>query len=195
MCPPGATSAIVFSQPVGSDPGDAYEDKFDCADIHNTVADLPTGEYDVYVRLKDTAENTTFAESGSTRVNITDGGLASVDAKMYVDQGFYALDWTLTGNGAPATCAQVAGENGVSIVATVSGGSTFVDTVRDCEDGGDGIVSYTDPMPLTEVGYTVVASLLNAQDESIGDSQAIVGPQLIVGNQAFDIGTADIVLR
>lgn len=193
-CPSGGDTAVVFSQPVGAPAGDAYLDKFDCADISGNAQQLPVGEYEIYVEITNSAETQLFAQSGSTFVDIVEGGVATVNAAMYIDQGFYQLDWQLSAAGSSATCADVDGENGVSIVATVSGGTNFVDTVLDCEEGL-GVATLTDPMPLTEAGYTVVASLLNQDDISIGDSEEIVGPGLEIGNTALDIGTATIVLR
>lgn len=195
-CPTGATTAIIFAQPVGSSESDSYLDKYDCSDISGVANDLPVGDYDVFVRLTDTPENITFAESGQTRIAVVEGGATPVNAAMYVDHAFYALDWTLTAQaGGALNCSQVVGENGVSIVATASGGSGFIDTIVDCEAGENGALAFTDPLPLTEAGYTLAVDLLNAADQSIGTAPAIVAGALRVGNTATDVGTAAIVVR
>ncbi len=202
-CPAGADSAIVYSLPEGAPPGDAYVDKFDCA-AGSGVADLlPPKRYQVWVRLTSFDEAILYAESGSLLADVADGAVTPVGFDVYVDHAFYTVDWTLSPTaGGQVSCSQVVGEDGVSILATHTGGS-FIDTVVDCESGEAGTaVAITDPLP-SSVGpggsqYTVAISLLNAQQQSIGDAPPIAASPdraLNYGNEYQDLGRVDIVVR
>lgn len=196
-CPQGATTATVYSLLDGASPGDAYVDKFDCTALAGTAADLPTGRYQIWVRLTDTSESLLFAESGSLLADIGDGLVTPVNHDIYVDHAFFTMSWQLlTPGGGRAACGQVAGEDGVSIIASYGGGA-FIDTIVDCESGDDPAVAITDPLPIGN-DYTLALSLLNAQQQSIGDS-ATIPPNpdraLDYGNKFADLGVIDINLQ
>ncbi|MBZ0236322.1 MAG: hypothetical protein K8M05_28600 [Deltaproteobacteria bacterium] len=199
-CPAGATSAIIYALPDGAPAGDAYIDKYNCADGGGTAADLPEGRYLVWVRLTDTSEATLYAESGSLVTDIVQGASTPVDHSIFVDHAFYQLSWTLnpTGGGS-VNCSQVVGEDGVSIVATAQGGS-FIDTIVDCEEGLAPASTITDPLPssLSGAQYTIAVSLLNAQQQSIGDAPTVAAsPDIALnyGNEFEDLGTLAIEVR
>lgn len=196
-CPAGATSAIVYSLLEGASPGDAYVDKFNCTAGAGTAADLPTGRYQVWVRLTDDSESLLFAESGSLLADIGDGQVTTVNHDIYVDHGFFTMSWQLLDPaGNRAACGQVAGEDGVSIAASTGGGG-LIDTIVDCESGDDPAIAITDPLPIG-VDYTLSLALLNAQQQSIGTS-ATIPPNpdraLDYGNEFADLGTVDINLQ
>lgn len=199
-CPSGATTAVVYALPDGAPAGDAYIDKYDCVAGAGRAADLPEGRYLVWVRLTDTSENTLFAESGSLITDIVDGGVTPVNHDIFVDHAFYQLSWTLTPTaGGSVNCSQVVGEDGVSILATNSGGG-FIDTIVDCEEGYGTNSTITDPLPSNLAGaqYTIAVSLLNAAQQSIGDAPTIpasLDRALDYGNEYQDLGTVDIVVR
>lgn len=199
-CPAGADSAIVYSLPEGAPPQDAFLDKFDCADLAGTAAILPVGRYLIWVRLTSFDESVLYAESGSLVADIVGGGVTPVSHDIFVDHAFYMVDWTLSpSGGGQVPCASVVGEDGVSIIASHSGGS-FIDTVVDCEVGQGGSVAVTDPLPssLTGEQYTIAISLLDAQQQSIGDAAPIAASParaLDYGNKFVDLGTVDIALR
>jgi hypothetical protein len=199
-CPSGASSAIVYALADGAAPGDAYIDKFDCAAGAGTAADLPEGQYLVWVRLTDTSENTLFAESGSLVTNIVTGSVTPVNEDIYVDHAFYQVGWTLNPTaGGSVNCTQVVGQDGVSLLATNSGGG-FIDTIVNCEDGLSPNSTLTDPLPssLSGAQYTMAISLLNQQQQSIGDAPTIAASpdrSLDYGNKFVNLGTANIVVR
>lgn len=198
-CPAGASSAIIYSLLEGAPAGDAYIDKYNCGDFAGTAADLPSGRYTVWVRLTDTSEATRFAESAAQVIDVPVGGSTSADFQIFNDHAFYLAGWNLRPNGGAAIpCSQVAGENGVSITATDSGGA-LLDTTVDCEEGLAPLQTITRPLPssLSGAQYSIVFSLLNAQDQSIGDSQTLTpSPErsLDYGNEYQDLGIVDINL-
>lgn len=198
-CPTGAASAIVYSLPDGAAPQDAYIDKFDCAELVGTAGSLPPGRYLSWVRLTSFDESVLYAESGSLVVDVVGGAVTPVTHDIYVDHAFYTVDWTLTPTGGgPVACANVAGEDGVSMLTTHSGGA-FIDTVVDCESGESPSVAITDPLPSSLAGeqYTMAISLLNVQGQSIGDADPIAASParaLNYGNKYVDLGTVNIVL-
>lgn len=199
-CPSGATSAIIYALPDGAPAGDAYIDKYDCAAGGGAAADLPEGRYLVWVRLTDTSEATLYAESGSLITDIRAGSSTAVDHSIFVDHAFYQLSWTLnpTGGGS-VNCSQVVGEDGVSIAGT-SGGGALIDDVVDCEEGLSPASTITSPWPssLSGAQYTIAVSLLNAQQQSIGDAPTIpANPDraLDYGNEYQDLGTLAITVR
>jgi hypothetical protein len=195
-CPQGATTATVFSLLEGADLSDSYIDKFDCVAGAGTAADLPTGRYQIWVRLTDTSESLLYAESGSLLADIADGLSTPVNHDIYVDHGFFTMSWQLlTPGGGRAACGQVNGEDGVSILASTSGGG-MIDTVVDCESGDDPAIAITDPLPIG-VDYTLSVALLNAQQVSIGTSDTIPpNPDRAIdyGNEFADLGVIDIHL-
>jgi hypothetical protein len=201
-CPVGADSAIVYSLPEGAPAADAYIDKFNCADGAGTADLLPPGRYQTWVRLTSFDEVILHAESGSRLADVADGLVTPVAFDIYVDHAFYLVDWTLSPTaGGQVACRDVVGEDGVSIVATHTGGS-FIDTIVDCESGEGGAIATTDPIP-SSIGpggsqYTVAIALLNAQQQSIGDAPTIAASPdraLNYGNEYQDLGTVDIVVR
>jgi hypothetical protein len=200
-CPVGAETAAVFSLREGASPGDAFIDKFNCTDLAGTASDLPTGRYLVWVRLTSLDETTLFAESGSLLADVASGATTPVEHDIYVDHAFYNVDWTLAPSGGPQVpCSSVVGEDGVSILATHTGGA-FIDTLVDCEAGQGGALATTDPLPSSIAGdsqYTIAISLINTQGQSIGDAATIpASPDraLDYGNKFVDLGTVEIVLE
>lgn len=198
-CPSGATSAIIYSLLEGAPAGDAYIDKYNCADGAGAASDLPEGRYLIWVRLTDTSENTLFAESGSLVTDIAAGAVTPVNQDIYVDHAFFTVGWTLTAGGVNASCAQIAGQDGVSLLATHTGGS-FIDTIVNCDAGEGGLKTTTDPLPSSLNGeqYTMSVSLLNAQQQAIGTAPTIAASAdraLNYGNEFQDLGTVNITVN
>lgn len=200
VCPVGATSAIIYSLAVGAPVGDAYIDKYLCGDGGGQAADLPAGDYYVWVRLTDTSETIRYAESGSQIVHVSAGGAASAPFSIMVDHAYYLVGWALVPpGGGSLACSQVVGENGVSITAT-DGGGALLDTVVDCEVGEGGLQTYSRPLPssLSGAQYTIAISLLDANDNSIGDAPTIpasAANSLDYGNEYQDLGFVNIALQ
>ncbi len=198
-CPAGATSAIIYSLLEGAPAGDAYVDKYACAAGGGSAADLPEGRYLVWVRLTDSSEATLFAESGSLITDIVAGAVTPVGHSIFVDHAFYQVGWTLTAGGVNASCSQITTEDGVSMLATNSGGG-FVDTIVDCEEGEAGRQTITDPLPSSLAGsaYTMAISLINVSNQPIGDAPTIAANPdraLNYGNEYQNLGSVNITVR
>lgn len=199
-CPAGATTATLFALPAGAPPSSAFQDKYDCIDGTGTIADLEPGTYTVWVQLQDTSGATKFAESFSQDVQVLSNNVTSAPTEIFVDRGFFFVGWNLSNRF--QSCAQATGNDGVSIVATDGGGAMAgFDTVVDCIEG-EGRKTISQPLPLrmwkpgTNGQYTVVASLLNAQQQSIGDSQVTVARGFQnFGGATEDLGILNIVVR
>jgi hypothetical protein len=201
-CPAGADTAKIFALLDGAPVSDAYIDKHDCADLGGFAADLPEGQYLVWVQLTDFAENTIFAESGSLITNIVAGATTPVDHSIYVDHGFFQLSWRLNPpGGSNFNCSQVVGERGISIVGSTGGGG-MIDEIIDCEAGINPTVATTTPWPSSinpgGAQYTFSITMLNQQNQVIGTSPTIpASPDraLNYGNEFEDLGIVDIALQ
>jgi hypothetical protein len=198
-CPPGADTVTLFALRDGDLPAEAYQDKYDCVDGTGTMTDLPTGNYTVWAQLSDFPGTTKFAESFSKDALVTTGGVATVPHDIYVDRGFFFVGWNLTGRA--TSCAGIT-NNGVSVIATDGGGAAlgFEDLIR-CIDG-ERVKTITQPLPvrstlpMTNAQYTVAVSLLNAQNQSIGDGTTNpTGSFQNFGGATTDLGILNINVR
>ena len=194
-CPAGADTATLFALAEGAPVSAAFSDKFDCIDGRGTMSDLEPGTYTVWVRLTDFGGGTRFAESGSQVVQVFDGNVTPANyPELYVDRAFFLVGWDITGR--VSSCAAAAGEDGVAIVATDSGGGLF-DVTVDCEEG-EGRQTISEPIPSSLTGaarYVVSLSLLNGAQQSIGDSQPQPNKSLDYGNELEDLGILPINVR
>ncbi|MBA3540260.1 MAG: hypothetical protein H0T79_11590, partial [Deltaproteobacteria bacterium] len=101
--------------------------------------------------------------------------------------GYFQFAWELTdaATNAPLVCADVVGENGVSILSTLVGTQDAFDDTFDCEDGANvtgGIFAGN---------YEVSVSILNAQGQATDTAPTINGtiePQ----NRITDLGVITI---
>jgi hypothetical protein len=166
QCPAGVTTVAFHIQPVddgNNDTGTEQIDLFNCTDGSGTAGQtdidnpdaLPFGYYRTYAVFSSTGGSQKYAETpqwpdglaDEEREDIADAHTTAHASKAYevfTDGGFFSLDWTLAGN---ASCNSV-GANGVSALATVSGGSASADEVFYCTagfgvSGGYGMGNYT----------------------------------------------------
>lgn len=199
-CPAGATTATVFSLPAGAAPASAFQDKFDCIDGAGHVTDLEPGSYTVWVQLTDTSGATKFAESGSQSIIVTDGGTATAPYDIYVDRAFFMVGWNLTGRA--NSCSGITND-GVSILATVSGGANAFETLVNCTEG-EGRQTVSEPVPSALGGtaiYTVAVSLMRSNGanppvlQSIGDAAPQTNKALDYGNEYENLGILPINVR
>ncbi|HVV86076.1 MAG TPA: hypothetical protein VHE35_23615 [Kofleriaceae bacterium] len=201
-CPAGATSATLFALPDGAPPSSAFQDKYDCTDGRGTIADLDPGNYTVWVDLTDTSGATLFAESASQEVSVFSDSAATAANDIYVDRGFFLVGWNLTGSANRCTAVQ---NDGVSILATTSGGSSGFETLVDCTEG-EGHETVSEPVPSALGGaatYTVAIALLRnvappgmPEDlRSIGDAPDQPNHTLDYGNKLEDLGIVPINVR
>jgi hypothetical protein len=173
-CPAGATTAALNVQRGGT--GAPSVDLFRCADLAGVAEGLALGTYTVWVDFTNDTGNVTYARSQPKDVTLSaPGEAATAQFTVDVDHGFFDVRWQIAGGG----CSSVAGENGVSVLATRAGTTMGYDSTFDCEAGETGTVT-TDAMPIGN--YVVVLSILDAQNASLGDSPEIQD-SLAWGNQ------------
>jgi hypothetical protein len=178
-CPAGATPRIETTActPTGS---------FTLAGAAAPGPVLEPGLYTVWVRLTDGAGTARFAESTHEPVAIPqDGTTQRLDFPIQATLGQVEVSWRLVGatSGSTLTCAQVAGEDGVSILVTFANGQA-AESVVDCEPGvGRG--------PLVPIGSHTVALALLREGQNIGDSAA--APIAVTyGNEVVPLGQRTI---
>lgn len=193
-CPAGGDSATLFALREGAPISSAFSDTYDCVDGRGTMSDLEPGTYTVWVRLGTGLGESRVAESGSQVVQVFDGNSTPATYDIYVDRAFFLVGWDITGR--VSSCATATGEDGVAITATDGGGGLF-DVTVDCEEG-EGRQTISEPIPSSLTGaarYVVTLSLLNAQQQSIGDSQPQPNKSLDYGNELEDLGILPINVR
>ncbi|HEY4175440.1 MAG TPA: hypothetical protein VGM90_01350 [Kofleriaceae bacterium] len=165
-CPTGVTTVAFHVQPVddnNNDTGSEQIDLFNCTDGHGTAGEtdvdapdaLPFGFYRTFAVFSSTGGAQKYAETpqwpdglaDDEREDIADASTPAHASKSYdvfTDGGYFSLGWSFAG-GATCTSAQ---SDGVSAIATVSGGSAAADEVFHCTagfgiSGGYGAGNYT----------------------------------------------------
>jgi hypothetical protein len=190
-CPAGGDTVQINAKR-GTDP--TLTDTWFCSDGAGIADRLPAGQYTVWVTITDTNGVTRFAESDGFLVNVAAGANTPVTIDLFTDRAFFIAGWDLTRNGAPTTCAAVGAVN-MSVLATVTGGANgFDDDRQSCAAGETGTVATTTPVPIGD-SYTVVIAALNAAEESIGDSAALLNKTFAYGNAYTDLGIVPVPIR
>ena len=199
-CPAGADTVMLFALPVGAPPSTAFKDAYSCTDGSGVIGDLEPGQYTVWAQITDHPGTTKFAESFSQDLTVFAGNVTSSPFDIYVDRGFFFLGWTLNRGGAQS-CASIP-NHGVSVLSTDGGGAAvgFEDLI-DCE-AGEGQKTISQPLPVRPAAagmtasYTVALSLLNALDQSIGESADIPSRTFDnYGGAVNDLGVIQINVR
>lgn len=186
-CPAGATTAAVHVLLEGD--SEAYVDLYNCADLAGSVADIPAGEYDVWVDLTDDSGVTLYAQSESSHVTLAAGATESRTFAIDVANGFVDVSWRLLipGGGASTTCAAQI-QSSVSVLSTQTDSNTGYDDIYQCTDGESPAKVTTGALPLGP--YTTVLTML-AGDEPIGSSDP-VSFSIDHGTEFEDLGTIEI---
>jgi hypothetical protein len=177
---PGPDATIVV-QPAGG--GTPYEDIYDCADGVGTAADIPVGNYTVWVDIHDGA--TLLAQSEAVDVSVDANDLIEAVFDIDVANGFFDISWTIAGSSCQAS------DGGVSVLSTIAQTTTAFDDVFDCEDGEDPAIATTAALPIAD--YVIAVSLLDSNDLAIGDAPEIQ-ESITYGNEFFDLGVVTITL-
>jgi len=193
----GTDAVVLYARPTGQ-PGGGTADVFDCDASLGTSGVLPggPGSYDVwleYVSDRNAVDPSGWVMVGTTPVTTLDvQGTTPYDATLDLDAGFFEAAWAIKNGASTLTCAQVAAQNGVSVLGTLSSTSAAYEDLYTCEDGNSAatpVITYPDPLG----DYVFVVSLLDAGGAAIGASAAI-DSSLADGNQYQDLGTVDIDL-
>lgn len=149
-CPPGTTTAAVYSQAVNASNqpvGSAIIDLFDCDDNTGRTAPLPPDVYQVWVELTSEGGGSVYASSTKWPAGLPDADRndivdvrdvdQSISATLLEDGGYFALSWDLVDSQttAPLTCAEALAD-GVGVISTsASNSSMFTDDKFNCEAG------------------------------------------------------------
>lgn len=170
----------------------AHTELFNCdaTSIETTVQ--PGGAYSL--RVEYVHDNFTVDPNDDSVVGATgdldfilDGDVA-LDVDLTMDHGFLQLGWLLESEaGDPLDCADVVGENGIGILATLSGTADATDTKLNCSDA----LGTTQPVPLGDLEVEV--TVLDAADLALGASD-IIPATVDNGNEYVDIGDIAVVV-
>jgi hypothetical protein len=210
-CPPGTTTASIYSQPVNiNEPivgriedykpwntafttfGSPIIDLYDCDDNSGRTAPLPPDVYQVWVQLESENGGTVYARSQSGFVDVIDID-KTFSTTLLNDGGYFQFDWDLrdAANNAPLNCADIPELGGVGAVSTsVANPSMFLDDKFDCEDG-TGMTG-----GLLQGAYTVSVDALDMSDRSISPAPTnltnrTIGPK----NAVTDLGTVMVLVN
>ena len=174
------------------DAGDTQVELFNCDETLAATTVQPGGDYTLwldYVHDNFTPDPTDDSVVGTTgSVDITIDGDVDVAADILMDHGFFSASFFLEDMaGFPLECADVPGENGVGILATLSGTADGFDTFVNCEDA----VAFTQAVPVGE--HVIELSLVDGADLALGASDPITA-SVDNGNEYVDIGDVTIVV-
>jgi hypothetical protein len=184
-CPVGFDTARVVSQ-VGN--GAPIYDLFDCADGAGVTAPLPPDVNTVWVEITDNTGTNLYAQSLAMLVDLSSGNDGAASFDIHNDAGYFQAAWILNGAGSTASCDQVVGLDGISLLATVDGTSTAFEDIWDCGPG------YGVTSPLPEGAYTVAVSALDNAGLSIGSADTLTNRVIQVPNRVTNLGTLTINL-
>jgi hypothetical protein len=191
-CPPGTTTAAVYSQPVdnANQPiGSPIIDLFDCDDNTGRTAPLPPDVYLSWVSLTSEGGANVFATSLSAFVDVVDSD-KTFTTTILNDGGYFELDWDLVDaqTNAPLACADISDLGGIGVVSTqVANMSMFKDHKFDCQDH-HGITE-----GLLRGAYTVSVDAMNRANQSISPAPTVLTNRVIgEKNAVTDLGTVTV---
>jgi len=188
-CPAGATTATIYAQRGTDQP---FTDTYNCSDLSGASADLPEGDYTMWVEITDTSGATLYAQSEDFQISLTDGEVATADFQIDVANGFFDVSWVLdTNQQTPTTCAAVTAQNGVSVISTVAGNTNGVDSIFNCADGESPNKVTTDAVGIGQV--VVSEELIDSTGAQIGNAPAI-NTNIDYGNEYVDLYTTPAVI-
>ncbi|MBV8760464.1 MAG: DUF4215 domain-containing protein [Deltaproteobacteria bacterium] len=188
-CPPGFDTAAVYSQLLdgsGQPTGQPTIDLFTCADGTGTTSYLAQGVYDTWIAITTHDGTSTYAQTVDADVDLRTAN-ATYSADIYKDGGYFSWSWMLQGatSQSALTCAQVAGLQGVELIATYNGSTQAADDMFTCEDG-HGVTAV-----IPEGVYTVSADAYTSAGKVSEDvtltNKTIMGP-----NKVTDLGAVTL---
>ena len=184
--------------------GAGFSDVYNCDVQAARTPPLTTGpgDYDIWVDYgsdrgfpNDPNQWVITDTTQSVTVFVRAGENLQVAADLRLDNGFFEGNWSLsdTNGNAIASCSDIIGQDGVSMIGTIAGTTTAVEDIFNCEDGFNSPTPViTSPAPLGNYVYSF--ALLNANQQAIGESGDITGAAIIDGNDYEDLGVVDIQL-
>lgn len=202
-CPPGYDTVALFNVAVDSNgnplapctgpasvSSTCFVDLFNCESSGQAVsAPLPPARYQTWISITDYTGANTYAQSLSAYLDVSQTDL-DFNASIFVDGGFFSLDWTLEGaiSNNPLTCTQ-AGATGVEAVVTVAGGSTLVDSGNGwpCDD------HYGVTAAIPAGTYTVAVDAFTTAG-AVGTAATLTNKVIQNANRVTDLGSVTILI-
>ena len=143
-CPPGYTTAALYSQPVQPDltpVGSPTIDLFDCEAGIGTSGPLAPGLYLNWIDIATENNTSVYAQSLSTPTD-TSLGDGSVAFDIFEDAGYFSFNWNLIGasSNRPLSCSEAGVMSngttaGIQLQAFVAGSNSSASDIFNCEDG------------------------------------------------------------
>lgn len=155
-----------------------YRDLYDCVDGAGVATDLPPGSYEVWLDFTESNGDILWAQSAAVQLTLLGGDVLEADFTVAMDNGYFDASWEFVGGG---SCASVPGEDGVSVLSTISGTTDAFDDIFNCEDGLAPNIATTALLPSAD--YTVSVAIIDADGAALGSSPDI---QDTVGFQDFE---------
>ncbi len=190
-CPTGFDTAALYSQEIDgnyNDVGSPVIDLFNCTDFTDTSAPLAPTTYYSWITIANDNNTAQYASTTSAFVDLTDSD-KSYKADILTDGGYFQLQWQLTQDGSPTTCAAQSQVSGVEALSTdVANSSNFASDIFPCADHL-GITS-----GFSAGTYTISVAALNGANQSIGTADPITNKTIQAPNKITDLGTVTIPL-
>ena len=194
-CPPGYTTAALYSQPVDASNrlvGQPIVDLFDCEDGSGFTDPLAPDVYASWIAITTANNSSTYAESIKAIVDVVDVD-KDYTTRILTDGGYFEMTWDLVGanSNAPLSCNQVEGiddpaNGGVELTATVSGGNAAKTDQFNCDD------HYGLSASFLEGSYTISVDAFQDGDPrgagSLGTAPALTNKIIGNANKITDLG-------
>jgi hypothetical protein len=188
-CPAGYDTVSLISQRIDSSGGDVGQPTIDLYDCSNGTgeATLPAGRYRVSISVATQNGASTYASSTSAIVDLGADD-KNVDFAIFNDGGYFSVAWNLVGatTNTPLQCDDVAGLNGVELVATLTGSTTATSDIWDCEDDL-GVTA-----PLAAGTYSVSIDALNDTNAALGIAPTLTDRVIHPLNKITHLGTVTV---
>jgi hypothetical protein len=155
---------------------DQYVDSFACAKYQDYTAYLPSGNYEITVRLYDKKSGILLYDTSSSQTLFSGSNTLPV-VNFWVNS--FVLGWSITSNGVGTTCAAV-GASWVALDVYYSPSQTVATTYYlPCDDSIE-YVAATEPIPAGPYAVTWQAFLLDNNDREL-----TFGTQLMSYNVSY----------
>ncbi len=191
-CPAGFNTAALYSQEIDgafNDVGSPTIDLFNCTAFTGVSAPLAPTTYYSWITIATDNNSSQYASSTAAYVDLTNSD-KSYTADILEDGGYFQLQWQLTANGAPTSCAARSDVSGIETVSTsVSNANNFASDIFPCADHL-GITS-----GFSAGTYTVSVDALNANNQAIGTATNLTNKTIQAPNKVTDLGTVTVQLN
>ncbi|MGN6109332.1 MAG: hypothetical protein ACTHU0_29765 [Kofleriaceae bacterium] len=193
-CPEGFNTVALYNQPVDLDNrpvGQPIIDLFDCSDFRHDSAPLPADVYRTWISVTSGSGGSVYADSLSAYVDVVDSD-KTFKAMIADDGGYFAFDWDLRDSttNQPLTCGADPDLDGIEIISTLSGETSFKVDKFNCDDG----YGVTDALIEGTYQLSIDAFTDAGAGGRIGPSTNISNQVIRAPNKVTDLGTVIVEL-